>query len=180
MSLFEQPLIILFAGVFVGAVLGGAFVATNHRGFLAGLLLSAVATVGMLLVERLVVTEREQVKAALLTMSRDLESNNVGAVTRHIASSATDLKSEAESRLHQIQVDQARIKRNLKISVNDRIARPTARATFNAVLKLQTKSGQLAERPIPRFFELDLRKEGADWKVESYQMHDPLEGLKKD
>ena len=178
MSLFEQPLIILFAGVLVERCL--ARVCRNQSPRFLGWVAVGHCDNGWIVVgRRFVVTETELVKATLHTMSRDLESNNVGAVTRHIASSSTDLKSEAESRLRMVKVDEAKIKRNLKVTVNDRIARPTAKATFNAVLKLQTKSGQFAERPIPRFFELDLRKEGATWKVESYQMHDPLEGLKQ-
>ena len=71
-------------------------------------------------------------------------------------------------------IKEVRIKRNLKVTIRPDSRPPRAEASFNAVVVGQDTYGQVGNRPYPRFFIVDFRKEDGRWKVEGYEIRLPV------
>jgi hypothetical protein len=176
--LFESPILILAVGVVAVAILSAALVQTGRRSFLYWAGAMVVLTASMLLVERLVVTDVEQITAMLHGLSDDLSRNDHPAVLEHISVNSSELRRQAEQVLNQVEIESASIKRNLKVSVPPNRQSTVATASFNAVITASDRQSIVTDQPYPRFFILDLRKEDGRWRVTRYEHHDPREGLR--
>lgn len=175
--LLERPVTIVAFGVVAVAVLVAALVQTGRRSFLHGAVAAVALTAGMLILERLVVTDVEQITAMLHELADDLARNDHPAILDHISVTAPELRQQAQKILQQVVIDSASIKRNLKVAVPPNRSTPVATASFNAVIVASDRHGVVTDQPYPRFFILDLRKENGRWRVTRYEHHDPRQGL---
>src|SRR5262245_47130924 len=97
--LFEQPLVIVGVGAVLLVGLGAVWSSTVRQELLYALAGIFGLIVAGLIVERLVVTDREAIRATLLQIAHDVESNNHGAVLKHIHSGAPQLAQRAKAEL---------------------------------------------------------------------------------
>ena len=179
MNLMEQPLLIVAAGVAVLTVLVGGFIQTGKRGLLYGAGAMILLTVGMLALERSTITPREAVKATLYVIANEIEQNDLEGLLKHISAGRPNLVDEAKKYMSLVTVEEVDIKKNLKVDLHSERGMYIAEASFNAVIRGSDKRGFLdKKRPIPRFFKVRFKLEDGSWKVRSYEMSDPREGLR--
>jgi hypothetical protein len=174
----EQPIVILFVGAFLVAASGAIWVQTRDRRALIAVGSVVVLTGLWLLVERLVMTDVEQVKQTIRLIASEIENNNVEAVVNHISAENPSLRDEIRKTLSLVTVKKVSVKRNLKATVTRRAAFTSAEARFNAVATVEGRSGLVGTHVVPRFLVVRLRKEGQQWRVRSYEMSDPRDGLR--
>jgi flagellar motor component MotA len=172
--LFENPVPVVGIGIVTLAILAGAVIHTGRRGWLAAMAAVGVILAAVLLVERLVVTETEEVEAMLHALARALERNDEATVLPYISSDSTQLRSEAKQQLAHVIVHSASIKRNLKVTIGSDRGAPLAKAEFNAVAVISDKHGVVAKQTIARYFVVHLRKEEGSWRVVRYEDLDPI------
>lgn len=178
MTLMEQPLWIIGVGVFcVGALVAG-LMQTGRKSLLYIAIFVTLATAGLVVLERMTVTPREQVIATLHVIAADLEQNDVAAVLDHISEGRPKLRSEAERNMGLVEVVDVDIKRNLKVEVVQGRGLHVAEARFNAVIRFRPRRGFSDEmRPYPSFFKVQFKQEAGKWRIRGYEMSDPRQGI---
>ncbi len=175
---FEQPLVILFVGAFCFAVAAAIWLQTRQRtAAIAVVAVLAITALG-LLVERLIVTDSEQVRRTLNLIARQMEQDDMAAVLDHISSSAPAVRDSVQTAWKRFTVQKVSIKRNLKVSVVRRSGGTGAEARFNAVATVRDRAGLAGTHVVPRRLIVRFRLEGDAWKVVDYQLEDPREGLR--
>lgn len=165
----ENPLAIVLIGGLPVLALTVGFFKTGRRllALFAALLLAL--TVGAVCIERLVVTDREQVAATVKQIARDLTSNQPPQVIQHISQRAPELRQRAERLLPRAVIHEARVKRNLEIEVRPHRNPPLATARFNGLLVLSDKKGMVRNVRHPARFTVEFRKEGDVWRAYAYE-----------
>jgi hypothetical protein len=164
-AIFESPLPVILIGLFAEALLAVVFLNTRKGAILAamgGVL--AFVLVGVL-VEHLVVTEREQVEAALYGGAQALEHNDRDAVMSYISPEAETLRSRVHAEWPDAYViTQVKI-RNLQIKTNHLTSPPTAQARFDAVIYGYFRN-ITSESPYPIDVNMEFRQEDGRWLVD--------------
>jgi hypothetical protein len=174
--LFEQPLAIVIIGVVLLLGLGTAWSMTGRKELLYALGATLALIVVGLIVERLVITDREAIQATLLTIARDVQSNNRRAILGHVHSSATELKQRAETELANYQFTECRVTRIHLVDVNARAQPRSAVVEFNVIASGTFRQGTLevSDTSVPRWVRLNmLRENDGRWTVESYEHAPP-------
>ena len=169
--LFENPWPAIGCALVIEVILGVAFYNTGRRAVLAGMAGVLVLALVMVAVERLVVTEREEVEDALHGIAAAMETNRIEAVLAYIAPDAIPMRSAVQSILPSIEVTEAKA-RDIKIVFNRVVAPPTARVEFIGRVKAKSHSPgqQFPYENFIRRFTVKLRKEGDRWLLTEYEM----------
>lgn len=173
MTMFlESPWPALVVGALALGLLGVAYHNTGHPRLRLAIIAAVGVTLLMLLVQWLVVTEREAVSDTLEQMAVALESNQIDAVLGYLAPDAGAIRTDAQRYLPGVEISDANIGGDLQVTVNRLTNPPTARATFTGRISGVNRSP--AERsPYENFvrpFTLTLRQEGDRWLITGYEM----------
>jgi hypothetical protein len=97
--LLEQPLAVVIVGVVVALGTGIAWTSTGRKEWLIALGAIVALTIMGLVVEQLVVTDREAIEATLREIARDVESNNLPALLKHVSAGNTELTQKATAEM---------------------------------------------------------------------------------
>ncbi len=173
--LLEQPLPILAIGTISVAIAIGGFLKTGHVKLVYLAIGIFAATMGCLLIERSVVTLKEQIETTLVQITHALEQEDNEFVLSHIASSAEPIKRQLRRVLTQYVVTKAKVKRNLTVLSK---GPNKVTASVNAVLDVSPANHRGDRFHVPNFYVVDLIKEDGCWKLTSYERRDPREGLR--
>jgi hypothetical protein len=178
--LFEQPVMVVLFGVALLIALGGAWSATGRKELLYAMGVTLLLIVAGLIVEKVVITDREAIKATLQRIARDLQSNDQRAVLGYVHSSSPELKQKAEAELPKYRFTECRITGIHLIDVNSKAEPRSAIVEFNIMARLTVQEGsfELADASIPRWVRLQMavEKDGA-WKVQAYEHDEPQQML---
>ena len=179
---FENPLPIVAVGAVLATVCGLAFLA--RRTLVSLLLLAGVVLLTLLLVllEQLVVTERELVEAALYQLMDDIESGEVSAVLASIDSGAAKMRADVEKLMPEARIEDTGATA-VRIEVDEASEPPTATSWFRGRLDgLHQRSGMRV------FFfdevEISWVKRGDRWQAVDYAVQwrgnsiDPVKSMK--
>jgi len=179
--LFEQPLIIVFLGVALILGLGAAWSASGRNELLYTAATALALLIVGLVVERLVVTDREAVRATVLQIARDVQSNNRRAVKQHISSTAPQLKQKAEAEMPNYQFTECRVTRIHLVDVDRYVEPRSAMVELNLIVSGTFQhSGFEAEGTFPRWVKLHmLREKDGRWTVADYEHDDPQRMIMK-
>ena len=181
--LLEQPLAIVIVGVVLGLVAGTAWTSTGRKGWLIGLGLVVVLTIAGLIVERLVVTDREAIEATLAEIARDVQSNDLRAVLRHVSSNNPELQQKAEAEMPNYRFDECRVTKIFQLDIDASAEPRSALVEFNVIASGSFQQGgvELADRGVPRRVLLQMvREKDGRWRVQDYAHSSPLENLDAD
>jgi ketosteroid isomerase-like protein len=181
--LLEQPLAIVIVGVVLGLVAGTAWTSTGRKGWLVGLGLVVVLTIAGLIVERLVVTDREAIEATLAEIARDVQSNDLRAVLRHVSSNNPELQQKAEAEMPNYRFDECRVTKIFQLDIDASAEPRSALVEFNVIASGSFQQGgvELADRGVPRRVLLQMvREKDGRWRVQDYAHSSPLENLDAD
>jgi len=163
-NLLEDPTPIILAGIAVEALLGIALVVTRRGVILLPMAVVVLLTLGGVLVERLVVTDMEQVEAAIEAGRSAAERNDVEAALRLVAPLAEEIRREARQVFAEVKFDELKV-RGLKITLNLQTKPPTARAEFTALAAFDARRGNIPYRNYVATVVVDLRRFDNRWLV---------------
>lgn len=164
--LLENPLAIVVAGGL--AVLATAVVFASRRtsGALAALVATVLATFAILAVERSVVTDREQVRAAVRSVMQSIEAGDLPALLSRIDPAAASVRSDAQALLPLMEVKAAGASRSIDVEFAGGPA-PTALARFTGFLNaIHRQSGV----PVMYADQVDVvwARRGDQWLITHY------------
>lgn len=181
--LFEQELVIVVGGVLLLLGLGIAWSSSGRKelAFAAGLVL--LLTIVGVVVERLVVTDREALEATLQEIAHDVATNNHRALYKHISDTAPDLRKRAESEVPGYHFQSCRVTKIHTVTVNSTARPKTAEVEFNVVFSgdFRYEGTEFNNISGARWIKLDfIQDQDGRWKVENYDHADPQRMMMKE
>ena len=143
--LFENPWYFIFAGVIIEAVLGILLFRTGRGALLWAMIAVLALTLLGVVVERLVVTERERVQMTLDGITSALEANDLNRVLSFVAPEAAHTRQRATWALGYFEVLSASMYK-VQISINKLTTPPTAKVLFLGHLNFRDRHGYKREK----------------------------------
>jgi hypothetical protein len=173
--LFEHELVVVALGVAAILALGAAWSSSGRKELLYAVGAAFALLIAGLIVERVVVTDQEAIRATLQQIARDVKSNNRSAVTRHIHSAAPSLKQKAEAELPNYLFTECRITKINLIDVDSSADPRSALVELNLIASGTFKhEGFEVSDTIPRWVKLHLLRENdGRWTVAEYEHDSP-------
>jgi len=171
--LYEQPLIIVALGVALILALGAGWSASGRKELLYAAGLAFVLLVAGLIVEKLIVTDREAVRATVLQIARDVEHNDRRAVIGHIHSGSPQLRRQVEAELPKYQFTELRITKIHLIDVDPKVEPKSAMVEFNVIGSGSERGGFEMEH-IAQWVRLHmLREKDGRWNIADFEHDSP-------
>jgi hypothetical protein len=176
--LFDRPVYVALLGVMFCVPIAIAWVMTGRKEVLYVLAVAFSIFVGLLIMERMVVSDREAIEATVQQIARDVQANDHPAVQRHVYSGSPKLLKEVQAELSNYKFIECRITSQPEVEVNAKDQPRSAQVTFLAAaagdFKYEGMSASATkEAPIRRRITLNMRKEAdGRWTVESYAHED--------
>ncbi len=167
-QLLEDPTLILAAGGLMLGLLGVVFYQTGRAVVLAAMGGVALLTLGGVALERLVVTDREQVEHTLYAVADALEANDLNAILAYLAPEAGPIQARAQQALADFKVEAAEI-RGLQVSVSSGGSVPKAEADFVGTLVLEDRRGQAPYDHFVRRFRVFFERRSQGWVMTGYE-----------
>jgi ketosteroid isomerase-like protein len=168
--LVESPWPTLMLGLAVEVGLAIWLIRSGRVAAIAAMGIVLAATVGLLVVERLVVTDAEAVEDALADAAAALEANDPPRVLALFAPDSPRL-AEVRSILSRMTVRDARVGGDLEIRFDDKAQ--TANTTFTARVEARDNQGQLPHEHFIRRLSVTLHRQGDRWLIYDYADSDP-------
>lgn len=168
--LFEDPTLLIAAGVLLEVLLAVALVKSGRAMLMLVMAGVLALMLGGVFIERMVVTEREQIEATLEGVSQALEANDVEGVLAWIDADALALRSEVRLTVPPAHISEVRLF-DLQINVNHYVTPPTAQADFTGRIR-GTYRGQgraSGDGMVLRRLTVDFRPQGDRWVITGYQ-----------
>ncbi|MBA4016826.1 MAG: hypothetical protein C0483_06540 [Pirellula sp.] len=169
----ENPLPPVLIGVILEALLVVVLMRTGKKSVLWGMVGLAALVAGIVVLERSIVTPREEVKQAIEEIRALVEANDRPALLQRIDSNpgVAELRNRVQSDLAQVHVDQAKV-----TDLRDEDIKIDAGATrANVTLIGSVDVSGAAKAHIVLKFEIDLRKRDGQWILTAAQWRSPLE-----
>ncbi len=176
MELMEQPWTIGGLGVLLVVILFSGWVKTGHAALIPAFILAGLLFGGLLLVERLVQTEKEQVTGALYDILSDVEGNDLPAVLQHIHSTAKPLREEAQSYMPRFHFTEAHATDVKSVTVEQSSSPPRAKIEFTVRARVEES---MDRRAFMGFIVLQMQKEDDRWRVTSYEKRPFEDSMKR-
>lgn len=132
----------------------------------------ALLALALVIVERVVVTEREQVEMTLDDLASALKANDVQRAVSFISTSNPGLRSYAQRQLERVRIRDARVTGDLQIAINQRQAPHTAIANFIGRVEGIDRRGHAPYGTFISRFEVQLRQEGGRWLITGYELQE--------
>jgi hypothetical protein len=167
----ESPWPILFIGIAVEAVLAFLLLQTGRGKFLIAMLGVAALVVVGLVVERLVVTDREAVENTLDAAVAAVKRNDLDGALACLSSSAKEARVFTRWVFGRVEFQEAHIS-ELEVKVNRLTSPPSADAKFLAVGKGKDRKGEWLYQGFAQRVTLQLRLQGDRWLVTGYKIED--------
>ncbi len=164
-SLLENPTLVLTLGGIAAAVVLIAFFQSGRGVWLVWLAAVLFVVAALWGLERIVVTDREQIENTFYAAAAALERGDAEAVLEHVAPNAASLRSEIANRLRSARFEEVRIT-DLDIEFADR-QRTSAQARASGRLSVQSTGG-LHLQPFGRV-RFALVRDGDRWLFTAYE-----------
>lgn len=169
--LLEDPLPYVFFGIIAEAVLAVVLLRTGRGVALLGMVAVALVVLLGIGVEWAVVTEREEVEAAIDGVAAALEANDLQGVLGFVDPKAIGTRQRAEWALGRVEVLEANA-RNLQVTINRFTSPPTATAEFNGIIRVRDRKGQFPYENYTAKFTVELRRHADRWLITEHVEHD--------
>jgi len=163
MAIFvESPWPWLLIGIGVETALAIALLRTQRGAVLWAMLAVGVLVAAGLLVERLVVTDREAVENTLDAAVAAVEQNDVSRLLGYISPSADGTRRMAQAVLDRVEVRSAWV-RGLEIKVNRLTSPWTAQVSFLAIGNGRDRKSEFPYETFSRRVVVKFRREDGRW-----------------
>jgi hypothetical protein len=161
-------------GIVFEAVLAIALVRTQRVAIVAGMLIVLALTTGLVILERTIVTENEEIEDALDAVASALQANDVPAVLAAFSPDCPRL-SDVRSALSRFDVEKAHVGGDLEVRLNRLTLPPSATAYFTGHVVGKDKRGLVPYEHMIRKFKVRLQRHGEKWLIADYSEADPRE-----
>jgi len=177
--LLESPLFALGFGILVVVLCGWMWLQTGHKMFLFGVLGTLLVTGLLLLLERSIVTRREQLVDTVQQIARDAQRNDIDLLMRH-AYPGGPAYERAQGEIPSYKFYSVRIGNKVDVEINEDSNPPSATVAFMVKLDVEASGHPYIPRQNARVFvTLEMRQDGDTWKVFSYRYDDPLAAMRR-
>jgi len=171
--LYEQPLAIVAIGVALILALGAAWSASGRKELLYAAGAMFLLLIAGLIIEKMVITDREAIRTTVLQIARDVQNNDRRAVLGHIHSSAPQLRRQAEAELPKYEFKEMRITRIHLIDV-DRQAEPRSAIVEFNIIGSGTERQGVELGHVAQWVKLHLlREKDGRWTVADFEHDSP-------
>jgi divalent metal cation (Fe/Co/Zn/Cd) transporter len=130
--LFDRPVYVAILGVGFSVPIAIAWVMSGRKEVLYVLAAAFALFVALLIMERVVITDREAVETTVQQIARDVQANNLQAVQRHVHSAAPLLQQRVQKELPNYVFTECRITSQPEIEVNAKDQPRSAKVSFLA------------------------------------------------
>jgi hypothetical protein len=170
MTIFlESPWPAIGIGVFLEAVLVLLLLRSGRGILLAAMAGVAILTLGGVLLDWAVVTDREQVAATIQGGKMAVEANDLDRVFTYISPAAETVRTEARA-VHRLgEFSDIRI-HGLDIQVNRQVDPPTATAHFTAIANIKDRRAGLFDGTGLSGVHLQFHLESGRWLVTDFKV----------
>jgi ketosteroid isomerase-like protein len=177
--LFDQPISIAAAGTAVVFLLVVAWVQTGRNAFLFSSGGAAVLCVLLLILERNVITPREEVEATVYELAQLVERNDVDAIVKNFVRSKPEWATKAKQELPRYTFTEARVTQIHHIAMNLQHQPPEAVVEMN--VSVSGSFEQFASGTYLRWLKVTFWKEDdGRWRVVEYEHAEPTKFMRKD
>jgi hypothetical protein len=170
----ENSLWMIFVGIAVEAVLGAILFRTGRGALLWAMIGTALLVVIGVTVEKLIVTEREEVKYTLDDISSALDANDLDRVLTFISPADKKSRSDAAWALRRIEIRGTTIL-GLEVTVHQLTSPHTAEARFRGIIRYSDRKKEIPYESYAADFSVTFRKEGKRWIVTGYETSLPMQ-----
>lgn len=171
--LLEDPTFIWATGLTALAVLAVMLTRTGRAVILAWMGGAAALLALMLLVEWLVVTEREEVEDTIHRMARALENNDLATLDAHVDPQAGLTRNDVALAMSRYEFSDASIN-DLDVRMNRLVAPPMATADFMGRVSLHDRQGHVPQGTLIRRFSVKFSRRDDVWRMVSYEHAAPV------
>jgi hypothetical protein len=165
--LLENPLPIAVVGALAAVMAGIVLAARRTGGALAALVGVIAATLVLLAVERLVVTDREDVENSLAGVMEAIRANDAAGLVAFIDPGAAGVRADAESLMPQMHVDVANAA-SVEVELEAAPEPTRAVATFRAFLHGTHERSGTPIAYVNQQVDLEWAKSGDRWLITGY------------
>jgi hypothetical protein len=169
--LVENPWPGLLVAAFIELALGILLVRGGRAWVIIAMAGVLVAAVAFVVIERLVVTDKEEIENSLEMVAGALEAHDVPGVLATLAPEFPR-RAEVERVLARFEVSQARVGSDLEVRFNPLTNPPSATAYFTGHLEGKDLRGQLPYEHLIRKFKIVFRRDGDRWVIADYSDDD--------
>lgn len=174
-SIVESPALIVVVGILGAAGFGIALVRTGRGIYLVAIAVVAAITGAGVLLERLIVTEREEVEAVIDSAASAVRRNDMQGVLDHLAPEARPARSLIQWAFGRAVFDDVRITR-LEIKVIKTASPPLAKAVITGFVRCRDRLGEYPYDAVPIDGVLELRKIDGRWRISGYEIRQDPRG----
>jgi ketosteroid isomerase-like protein len=169
---FEGPWPILVTGIVLEAIVIVALVRTGRAALVWAVVGVGLVTGGLLVVERLVVTDNERIRETLDGVAAAAAANDLDGVLAYIGPDAKEVRKLATDSLRRIKVREAKVGNDLSIVITHQGGAPSALATFTGRIRAEVHVEALGHDTYVGRFTVGLVKQGDKWLVVDFQRRD--------
>ncbi len=169
MSIFlESPWPSVVLCTFLILCFGVLFMRTGSVWVIAALVASVGLMAGLVVLERTIVTDTEEVGDTLHGIAENLEANDMPMVLASFSPNCPGVR-QAESVLRRVTVQSAVVGRDLEVTINKLTSPPTATAYFTGRIQARDNGGTIPYENYIRKFKVRLERHGDRWLVADYE-----------
>lgn len=176
--LYESSLPLLLLGLLIMAACALGWLKTGRQRLLLGVLAGLLVALGGVLLERLVVTDREQIERVIYAVAAEIRAGRTEGAIEHLDPQAEEQRQRARSELRLYKVSEISIKRPLEITVTPPENPTRARAEFNVVVTGGDVTGTITDQRVPRYLIVHFVKREGRWYAADYEHLEPLHGMR--
>jgi hypothetical protein len=174
-GLWEQPVTIGLVGIVALGLLAAVWSQTGNNRWLWGMVVVLIATVALIVTERLVVTDQEALRGTVVQLARDVAKNDRQLLYPYIHSAATALRQKADGELPSYEFSECVITKIYDVRVND-AAKPKE-ATVEFMVRVSgsfSYHGDGASGTFLRLVKLYFTQEAdGRWRIRDYEHSEP-------
>ena len=170
---------VIVIGVIAVALLAVSWAKTGRKEILYALGVCLLLFGGLLVLQRVINTDSEELFATLNTIAGDVERNDLKAVLGHIHSQSSQVRKDAEDEFPKYRFKTVDITRIREIRLEPKHVPPQAVIEFSVIVTGSDAAGELNDQKVPRFVIAIFRKEEGRWRLHHYEHHDPQQAIMK-
>ena len=174
----ESPWPSVALGVGLELILAIALVRSGRGIIIAAMVGVLALTAGLVVLERVVVTETEQVEDTLDEIATALTTNEPSTVLA-LFSDKSPRRAEVQSTLSRVRVSEAKVLGDLEVRLNQLTNPPSANAYFTGRVRLKGNRETIPYEVVIRKFKVTLHKEGDRYRIFNYEDDDPRTGARR-
>lgn len=149
-------------------VFGTWFMKTGRASILVAMGAVVAGLVVLIVVERMIVTETEQVEDTLHGIAENLAANEIPEVLASFSPNCPGI-AQARSALNRVTIESATVGRDLEVRINKLTSPPTATAFFTGRIQAKDNSGLIPYENYIRKFKVKLERQGDRWLIVDYE-----------